>query len=111
MSLYPKRPWLPADDQRLRELCRTPGQTYRTMSKALRRSESSISNRMYLMDLRMPKENRGLPKVRLKDILLNGEPLQFAETDRPCARCAVRESVHHEHGCGDFAAEIRVRLQ
>lgn len=80
-------------------------------------SRNAILGKIYRLglspDQSQPKHPRvPQPKaVSLESIFLNGEPLQFAEVDRPCARCAVRETHHHEHGCGQFSAEVRVRLK
>ena len=109
------RPWLPDEDARLRELAEA-GVPYEKIGAMLGRTQQAIQNRCYTIKIRFRGEMKPRPKVRSNALpedafFLNGEPLQFAEVDRPCARCAVRESVHHQHGCGQFAADIRVRVR
>lgn len=52
-----------------------------------------------------------MPEDRDANFFLNGKPLRFGPSGRCCARCGVREDVHRLHGCGQFAAEIRVRIR
>ncbi len=109
------RVWLPDEDARLREIAEA-GVPYEKIGKMLGRTQQAIQNRCYTLKITFRGERRPRPRVTSpalpEDVFfLNGEPLQFAEVDRPCARCAVRESVHHQHGCGQFAAEVRVRLR
>lgn len=109
------RPWTPFDDERLRELAEA-GVPYDKIGKTLGRTQQAIQNRCYTIKIRFRGEQRPRRKVASEampevNFFLNGEPLTFAIVDRPCARCAVRESVHHEHGCGQFAAEVRVRIK
>lgn len=80
-------------------------------------SPAAIIGKSYRLGLSQGKSKPKTPRVSqdkaasLENIFFNGEPLQFAEVDRPCARCAVRETEHHKHGCGQFAAEVRVRIK
>ena len=80
-------------------------------------SRNAIVGKIYRLGLSLDQSQPKPPRVSqpkadpLEGIFFNGEPLQFAEVDRPCARCAVRESQHQKHGCGQFAAEVRVRLK
>lgn len=109
------RPWTPDDDARLRELAET-GVPYEKIGEMLGRTQQAIQNRCYTIKIRFRGEMRPRPRVQSNVLpedafLLNGAPLVFAETDTPCARCAVKESVHREHGCGQFAAEVRVRIR
>ena len=109
------RPWLPDEDARLRELAEA-GVPYEKIGAMLGRTQQAIQNRCYTIKIRFRGEMKPRPKVRSNALpedvfFLDGQPLQFAEVDRPCARCAVRESVHHQHGCGQFAAEVRVRIR
>lgn len=109
------RPWTPDEDARLREMAER-GVPYEKIGADLGRTQQAIQNRCYTIKIRFRGELKARPKVPSNAIpedvfLLNGRPLQFAVTDDPCARCAVRESVHHAHGCGQFASEIRVRIR
>lgn len=121
------RHWTAEDDAKLKALIES-GVSYRKAGKELGCTASSISGRVRRLGLKSPEETQKRrfndrtgqtwrPKPPpsapqpIPDFCLNGEPLQFAEVDRPCARCAVREGVHHEHGCGQFAAEVRVRVR
>lgn len=109
------RPWLPDDDDRLHELAKA-GVPYEKIGKILGRTQQAIQNRCYVLKIRFRGEQRPRPRVPSnvlpEDVFfLDGQPLQFAEVDRPCARCAVRETMHHQFGCGQFAAEVRVRIK
>lgn len=104
-------PWTPQDDARLRRLAEHNEATYASIAVALKRTVSAVQNRMYSLGIRLDRLRTSRNEDPLVNIFLNGEPLTFAVTDRPCARCAVRESVHYEHGCGQFAAEVRVRIK
>lgn len=115
------KPWTDEEDQMLRLLVGF-GSTYGKIAIALGRTRNAVAGRAARLKLDTPQETKARAWHDRTDqkrqrpntdvgITLNGEPLVFAVTDRPCARCAVRESVHHEHGCGQFAAEVRVRLR
>lgn len=106
-----RRPWTEWEQEQLERLVKVPDQTHRTIAEVLNRTEAAIANRMCNTGLRFNPDYRPSAKAQFDSIMLNGEPLIFAETGNPCARCAVRENVHHEHGCGQFAAEVRVRLR
>jgi hypothetical protein len=94
------------------------GKTYREIAAKLHCSPAAVGGQVHRLGLTQHPEkgrrrrapNYDARKPSLDGITFNGEPLQFAATDRPCARCAVRETVHHQHGCGQFAAEVRVRI-
>lgn len=103
------RPWTQQDDEDLKRLAAMEGQTAQTIGAALNRTGAAVSVRMHSIGVRLVSSRRR--EDPLDGIFLNGEPLQFAEVDRPCARCAVRETQHRLHGCGQFAAEIRVRVR
>ena len=115
-----KLKWDGLADKRLRKLFEA-GTTYREIAEIFGCSQSAIAGRVHRLGLQMRtgiNRSRRAPNHREKpkepspeSIFLNGEPLTFAVTDRPCARCAVRETEHHRHGCGQFAAEVRVRLK
>lgn len=115
-----KMKWDGMADSRLRKLF-AANVPYREIASIFGCSESAVAGRVHRLGLQMRtgiNRSRRAPNHREKPkepslewIFLNGEPLTFAITDNPCARCAVRESVHHEHGCGQFAAEVRVRLK
>ena len=92
--------------------------TYREIAGILGCSPSAVGGQVHRLGLvrEHAKGNRPRPRVPSQALpedvfFLNSEPLQFAVVDRPCARCAVRETAHHEHGCGQFAADIRVRVK
>jgi hypothetical protein len=96
--------------------------TYREIAGILGCSPSAVGGQVHRLGLVTQPEKGRRPRAAkfkaepqkipsLEAIFLNGEPLVFAVTDRPCARCAVKESAHHKHGCGQFAAEVRVRLK
>lgn len=107
------RPWTPLDDQRLRKLAEA-GTPYTEIGEILGRTQQAVQNRCYTIKIRFRAEQ---PKRTARKLLpedaftLDGEPIQFAETDDPCARCAVKELAHQQHGCGQFANNIRVRLR
>lgn len=51
-----------------------------------------------------------LDKLLAEPVLsIDGTPVNFAISSEPCARCGVREDVHRQNGCGNFATELRVR--
>ena len=109
------RPWTSFDDERLRELAEA-GVPYEKIGKMLGRTQQAIQNRCYAIKIRFRGEQRPRPRVPSsvlpEDVFfLDGQPLQFAEVDRTCARCAVRETQHRQFGCGQFAAEVRVRIR
>jgi hypothetical protein len=105
-----RKPWTFQDDEDLKRLAKIDGQTAQSIGAAINRTGASVAGRMHNLGIRLSGSRR--PNTDpLAGIFLDGEPLIFAEVDRPCARCAVRETVHHEHGCGQFAAEVRVRLR
>ena len=115
-----KMKWDGRADSRLRKLFQA-NVSYREIAEIFGCSQSAIAGRVHRLGLPMrcgANRNRA-PKYREKPrevtpidaFLLNGEPLTFAVTDRPCARCAVRETEHHKHGCGQFAAEVTVRAK
>ena len=115
-----KLKWDGLADKRLRKLF-AANVSYREIAEIFGCSQSAIAGRVHRLGLQMrrginrsrraPNHREKPQQVSVESIFLNGEPLTFAVTDRPCARCAVRESVHHEHGCGQFAAEVRVRIK
>lgn len=78
---------------------------------------NSVAGQVHRLGIRItanpaPKmRNRVTPRPTdpFANILFNGEPLIFADTGPSCARCGVREDAHHQNGCGQFAAELRVR--
>jgi hypothetical protein len=118
--------WTPADKVRLRKLVAL-GKTANAIADELRRSRGSVCGMIYRLGLKLSPEAKSRdpgirnaskkpapPKPKPKPeetFFLNGEPLTFAIVDRPCARCAVRESEHERHGCGQFAAEVTVRIR
>lgn len=105
-----RRPWTDFDNAELRRLAAMPDATVPFIARRLGRTEAAIANRMLNMGIRLATSQK--PKNdAVENFFLNGEPLTFAVVDRPCARCAVRETEHHRHGCGQFAAEVRVRLR
>lgn len=92
--------------------------SYREIAGILGCSPSAVGGQVHRMGLtkhfakgRRPRAANFKPKPQdpLAGIFLNDEPLQFADTSPPCARCAVREDAHDQHGCGQFADELRVR--
>lgn len=92
--------------------------SYREIAAILGCSPAAVGGQVHRLGLTREPAKGNRPRLRVPSqalpedaFFLNGEPLQFAEVDRPCARCAVRESVHHQHGCGQFAADIRVRIR
>lgn len=113
--------WDGRADKRLRKLFEA-NVSYREIAEVFGCSASAVAGRAHRIGLPIRRpENRTRraanhhaepQKLASREwIFLNGEPLTFANTDQPCARCAVKESVHHEHGCGQFAAEVRVRVK
>lgn len=105
------RPWTADEESRLRDMIEA-GINLDKIAKQLGRTEQAIINRCYTLRIGVRGELKRKAKIDpVENFFLNGEPLTFAVVDRPCARCAVRESVHHEHGCGQFAAEVRVRIK
>lgn len=104
-----RRPWTSRDDQELRRLAAIDGANHVSLGAQLGRTASAVQSRMFNLGIRLQSDRRR--EDPLDGFLLNGEPLQFAETDRACARCGVRETVHRIHGCGQFATDIRVRLR
>lgn len=104
-----RRPWTFQDDEDLRRLAQLEGHTAQTIGAALNRTGAAVAGRMHNLGIRLASSRRR--EDPLDGIFLNGEPLRFAEVDRPCARCAVRETQHRRHGCSQFAAEIRVRIR
>lgn len=114
-----KMVWDGRSKSRLKKLL-AANTSYREIAGILGCSQSAVGGMVHRMGLtthpekgrRRPRsENHHAKPPSLESIFLNGEPLTFAVTDRPCARCAVKESAHHQHGCGQFAAEVRVRLK
>lgn len=104
-----RRPWSAQEDDDLKRLAKIEGQTSATIARILNRTAASVSSRLHSLGIRTSGSRKS--KDPLDAILFNGEPLQFAEIDRPCARCAVRETIHDQHGCGQFAIEIKVRTR
>ncbi len=103
-----RRPWTPRDDQELRRLAAIDGQNHVTAGAALGRTSAAVQNRASSLGIRFQSDCRR--EDPLDGIFLNGEPLRFAVVDRPCARCAVRETIHHQFGCGQFATAVSVRV-
>jgi hypothetical protein len=101
------RPWTQADDHRLRELARQEDQNLASIGAALGRTASSVASRVYNLGIRLASGRK--KEDPLDTFMLNGEPLQFADTGPSCARCGVRDDKHREFGCGQFAEELRVR--
>jgi hypothetical protein len=109
--------WDGRADTRLRKLFEA-GTTYREIADIFGCSQSAIAGRVHRLGLPMrcgqnrPRRAANHHATR-KDpaavIFLDGEPLIFAETGSTCARCGVREDAHGQHGCGQFAGELRVR--
>lgn len=114
-----EKPWSPSEIERLKRFAANGKLSLNEIALEFQRSRNSIAGQLHRMGLRLTKNrppirrNRITPTIvdDIGNVFLNGEPLQFAEVDRPCARCAVRESQHHKHGCGQFAAEVRVRIK
>lgn len=113
--------WDGAADKRLRKLFEA-NVSYREIADIFGCSQSAIAGRVHRLglplrcghgrDRRAPNHQEKPRQITPLDALLfNGEVLTFAVTDRPCARCAVRESEHHRLGCGQFAAEITARAR
>lgn len=110
LTTPPRRPWEEWEREELRRLAARPNTSFSFIARRLGRTEAAIENQMTNLGIRLASSSR--PKMDpVENFFLNGEPLTFAVVDRPCARCAVRESVHHQHGCGQFAADIRVRIR
>lgn len=120
LRAHEKMVWDGLADKRLRKLF-AANVPYREIAEIFGCSQSAIAGRVHRLGLQMrtginrsrraPNHHEKPSGPSLEGIFLNGEPLRFAEVDRPCARCAVRETQHHRHGCGQFAAEVRVRLK
>jgi hypothetical protein len=105
-----RRPWADWERAELRRLAARPNASFESIAKRLGRTQAAIENQMTNMGIRLSSSSR--PKMDpVENFFLNGEPLVFAQTGTPCARCGVREDVHRIHGCGQFAGEIRVRLK
>lgn len=92
--------------------------TYREIAGILGCSPSAVGGQVHRLGLTQQhaKGHRPRPKVPSQALpqdtfFLDGHPLQFSDTGPTCARCGVREDVHDQHGCGQFAAEIRVRVR
>jgi len=112
-----ERPWTPHDIERLRKMVAGGKMSQNQIAEELGRSRNSVAGQVSRLGLRItanpaPKmRNRVTPRPTdpFANILFNCEPLIFADTGPSCARCGVREDAHHQHGCGQFAAELRVR--
>lgn len=104
------RPWTDFDKDELRRLAAMPDATVTFIANRLGRTDAAIAGKMNDLGIRLARTLRQRNDA-VENFLLNGKPLVFAVTDRPCARCAVKESAHHQHGCGQFAAEVRVRIR
>lgn len=104
------RPWTDYDKDELRRLAAMPESTVPFIANRLGRTDAAIAGKMNDLGIRLARSLRQKNDA-IDNFLLNGEVLTFAVTDRPCARCAVRETEHYRHGCGQFAAEVRVRLK
>lgn len=106
--------WSPREIEDLRRLAANKTNSLNTIAAYMGRSRNSVAGMLQRLGIRLSDERPAVraPKPKpdpLDGFLLNGEPLQFAETDRACARCGVRETVHRIDGCGQFAVELRVR--
>lgn len=108
LTRRPNRPWADWEREELRRMVARPTMTFAKIAHRFNRTEAAIANQMTNMGLRLANTNRAKDDP-IANILFNGEPLIFAETGPTCARCGVREDVHHQHGCGRFAGELRVR--
>lgn len=104
-----RRPWTPRDDEELKRLAALEDANHVLIGAALGRSASAVQCRMYGLGIKLRSDRKR--EDPLDGILFNGEPLQFAESDRACARCGVRETIHRLHGCAKFAADITVRVR
>lgn len=90
---------------------------YREIGMILGCSASAVDGQVHRLGLptkrqagRRRAENfKAKPQEPLANIFFDGEPLVFADTAPPCARCGVREDVHRLHGCARFTGELRVR--
>lgn len=113
--------WDEGANARLRKLF-AAGTSYREMAEIFGCSQSAIAGRVHRLGLplrcgqnrsrRAPNHQEKPRQVTPIDaLMLNGEPLKFAEVDQACARCGVRETLHHKHGCGQFAAEVKVWIR
>lgn len=92
--------------------------TYREIAGILGCSPSAVGGQVHRLGLTTHPENGRRPRAAkfkpkpgdsLEGLFLNGEQLVFSDTGESCARCGVREDAHHNHGCGQFAGELRVR--
>lgn len=120
MSLFrDEKPWSPREIETLKRHVAEAKRSANEIAEDMGRSRNSVIGQVHRLGLRLTanrppiRRNRVTPTIvdDIGNVFLNGEPLQFAEVDRPCARCAVRETEHHKHGCGQFAAEVRVRIK
>lgn len=112
--------WTLRRDQMLREMA-ARGASYTDMAAGIGTTASAVSNRIARLGIvtkgsQAHSKAVAATKARAQAaakpegaFFLDGEPIIFADTSSPCARCAVREDVHHEHGCGNFADQLRVR--
>lgn len=114
------RPWAPSEIERLKRFVAQGKLSMSEIAQELGRSRNSVGGQLHRLGLRLTAKQRPpVPKQRrvrnvkppadVGALFLNGEPLIFADTSPPCARCGVREDVHLIHGCGQFAGELRVR--
>ncbi len=112
-----KMVWDGRTNSRLKKLLKADC-SYREIAGILGCSPSAVGGQVHRLGLttqlakgRRPRAANFKPKPgdSLEGLFLNGEPLVFADTSPPCARCAVREDAHDDHGCGQFAEELRVR--
>lgn len=118
LRAHDKMVWDGRAKSRLKKLV-AANATYAEIAKILGCSRAAVGGQVHRMGLVTHPEKARRPRAEsvnpqpasLEGLFFNGEPLTFAIVDRPCARCAVRESVHYEHGCGQFAAEVRVRIK
>lgn len=104
---HARNAWTPADDRELRRLAASEDQTHVSIGAAMKRSAAAVSNRCYSLGVRLASTKRR--DDPLDGIYFNGESLKFSETGESCARCGVREDRHREHGCRQFAEQLRVR--
>jgi len=121
----PPEPWTREEDERLCKLVKL-GYSFSRIAAEIGRERNAISGRIFRLGLKSPASTKSRdPGIRNKPrqsnprpqpvrspeatFFLNGEALVLAVTDEACARCAVRESFHHEHGCGQFAVRVVIR--